>query len=67
MTDATYIQREAGASSCCDAAGRMVALAWNPLPLRTLVAVAVRRGEGTEAQVRERITDMVAGGYLLEL
>lgn len=67
MNDATMIQRAPGANACCDPAGRICAIAHQRLPLAQLVRVAVARGEGTEPQVRERITDMLAGGLLIEL
>lgn len=62
----TNIQRAPGASTCCDAAGRMCALAIKPVPLETLVQLAVQRGDGTEQQVRARIEDMLASGQLIE-
>lgn len=62
----TFIQRAPGASVCCDAAGRMCGLAIKPVPLEQLVRLAVERGDGTDAQVRERITDMLASGLLIE-
>jgi hypothetical protein len=51
---------------CCDAAGRMCALAVMPVPLEVLVRVAVERGDGNEAQVRARIEDMISSGLLIE-
>lgn len=70
MNDETHqdltIQRAPGAHTCCDPAGRLCALAARPVPLKTLVRVAVARGEGTEPQIRERIQDMLAGGLLIE-
>lgn len=60
------IQRAPGASMCCDAAGRMCALAVQPVPLDVLVALAVSRGDGNESQVRARIEDMCAAGLLIE-
>jgi hypothetical protein len=61
------IQRTPGASMCCDPAGRICALAVQPVALSTLVRVAVVRGEGSEPQIRERIADMLAAGLLIEL
>jgi hypothetical protein len=66
MDTTTTIQRAPGASMCCDAAGRMCSLAVKPVPLDTLVRLAVERGDGTEAQVRARIEDMLASGLLIE-
>lgn len=60
------IQRAPGASVCCDAAGRMCSLAILPIPLESLVRLAVDRGHGTPEQVRERIDDMLASGQLIE-
>jgi hypothetical protein len=60
------VQRAPGASMCCDAAGRMCALAVKPVPLDTLVRLAVARGDGSEPQVRSRIDDMIASGLLIE-
>ena len=65
-TNTTTVQRAPGASVCCDAAGRMCALAIKPVPLEALVQLAVRRGDGTEQQVRARIEDMLASGQLIE-
>jgi len=67
MNDATKLQRAPGAHACCDPAGRICAIAHAARPLGELVRIAVARGEGTEPQVRERITDMLAGGLLIEL
>lgn len=67
MNDATKIQRAPGAQACCDPAGRICAIAHQQLPLGHVVRIAVARGEGNENQVRERITDMLAGGLLIEL
>ena len=64
--DTTQVQRAPGASMCCDAAGRMCGLAVKPIPLETLVQLAVQRGDGTEQQVRERIDDMLSSGLLIE-
>ena len=65
MTTQT-VQRAPGASMCCDAAGRMCALAVKPVPLEALVRLAVERGDGSEVQVRERIEDMISSGLLIE-
>lgn len=62
----TKVQRAPGASMCCDAAGRMCSLAFNPVPLDALVRTAVARGDGTEEQVRARVEDMLASGLLIE-
>jgi hypothetical protein len=67
MNDSVKIQRAPGAHACCDPAGRICAIAHRALPLAQLVRIAVTRGEGTEPQVRQRITDMLAGGLLIEL
>lgn len=67
MSNATLIKRAPGAHACCDPAGRICAIAHGGLPLEHLVRIAVTRGEGTEQVVRERITDMLAGGLLIEL
>jgi hypothetical protein len=67
MNDQTLIQRAPGAHACCDPAGRICAIAHAARPMADLVRIAVARGEGTEPQVRERITDMLAGGLLIEL
>jgi hypothetical protein len=61
------IQKAPGASMCCDAAGRLCALAVRPLPLSLLVRRAVTCGEGTEQQIRTRIIDMLACGILIEI
>jgi len=60
------VQRAPGASMCCDAAGRMCGLAVKPIPLESLVALAVQRGDGNEQQVRARIEDMLSSGLLIE-
>jgi len=67
MNTDTRIQRAPGAHACCDPAGRICAIAHRALPLSQLVRIAVTRGEGTEPVVRERITDMLANGLLIEL
>jgi hypothetical protein len=67
MTDTTKIQRAPGAHACCDPAGRLCAIAHVPRSVGDLVRIAVARGEGTEPVIRERITDMLAGGLLIEL
>ena len=66
MNDTTRIQRAPGAHACCDPAGRLCAIAHVPRTVSELVRIAVARGEGTEPVIRERITDMVAGGLLIE-
>jgi hypothetical protein len=65
--DNPTVQRAPGAQVCCDPAGRLCALAVQPVPLSTLIRVAVARGEGTEPQLRARVDDMLAGGLLIEL
>jgi hypothetical protein len=67
MSEQQLVQRAPGASMCCDPAGRVCALAVRPLPLNDLVRIAVARGEGTEPVIRERVTDMIASGVLIEL
>lgn len=64
---APFIQRAPNASACCDAAGRMCALAWHPIDLERLVSVAVTRGEGTYNEIRDRVRDMLACGLLIEV
>jgi hypothetical protein len=65
MTTQT-VQRAPGASMCCDAAGRMCSLAVKPVSLEVLVRLAVERGDGSEAQVRQRIEDMLSSGLLID-
>lgn len=60
------IQRAPGASSCCDPAGRMCALAARPIEYAQLIGLAVTRGEGTFDEIRARVADMLAGGLLIE-
>lgn len=67
MNDATLIRRAPGAHACCDPAGRICAIAHQALPLLQVVRIAVTRGEGSEPVIRERITDMLASGLLIEL
>jgi hypothetical protein len=67
MNNGTKIKRAPGAHACCDPAGRICAIAHAGLPLEHLVRIAVTRGEGSEPQVRERITDMLASGLLIEM
>lgn len=67
MSDSQLVQRAPGTSACCDPAGRICGLAHRAVRVDLLVAIAVQRGEGTEAQVRARIADMLAGGMLIEL
>ena len=67
MNDTTKIKRAPGAHACCDPAGRICAIAHQGMPLAQLVRVAVARGEGSEPVIRERITDMLAGGLLIEM
>jgi hypothetical protein len=66
-TDDPTIQRTPGAQVCCDPAGRLCALAIEPVPLSALIRRAVVRGEGTESQLRARVDDMLASGLLIEL
>jgi len=67
MNTETLVRRAPGAHACCDPAGRICAIAHRALPLRDLVRIAVARGEGSEPVIRERITDMLAVGLLIEL
>lgn len=55
-----------GARCCCDAAGRLCAMARSMIVTRRLVMLAVAHGEGTPAQVEQRIVDMLAAGLLIE-
>jgi hypothetical protein len=64
--DEETLQRAPGASTCCDAAGRLCALAIKPVPRDVLIRTAVARGDGTLEQVRARVEDMVASGLLIE-
>lgn len=64
MTEARI---QATRTGCCDAAGRMLMLAQQPVPRSRLVFLALARGEGTREEIEGRITDMLAGGLLIEL
>ena len=64
--DSDTVQRAPGASTCCDAAGRMCALAIKPVPREVLIRTAVAQGGGTYEQVRARVDDMLASGLLIE-
>lgn len=65
-TDTDTVQRAPGASTCCDAAGRMCALAVKPVPREALIRAAVARGDGTYEQMRARVEDLLASGLLIE-
>jgi len=67
MNDNVKIKRAPGAHACCDPAGRICAIAHEPLTVGRCVQIAVARGEGTDATIRARIEDMLAGGLLIEL
>jgi len=67
MNDNAKIQRAPGAHACCDPAGRICAIAHQPLTVGRCVQIAVARGEGTDETIRARIEDMLAGGLLIEL
>ena len=64
---ATRVQAAPGAQGCCDGVGVLVQLARAPLTLERLVALAVARGDGSHAAIRERVRDMIADGLLIEL
>jgi len=64
--DNAKIKRAPGANACCDPAGRICAIAHQPLTIGRCVQIAVARGEGTDAQIRTRIEDMLASGLLIE-
>lgn len=64
--DDDKVQRAPGAPMCCDAAGRMCALAVKPVPRAVLIRAAVARGDGTEEQMRARVEDLLASGLLIE-
>lgn len=64
---ATRVQAAPGATGCCDGIGVLVQIARMPLTLERLIALAVARGEGSHAHIRERVRDMIAGGLLIEL
>jgi DNA-binding TFAR19-related protein (PDSD5 family) len=61
------IQAAPGLHGCCDAAGRMIMLAYHPIARERLVALAVARGEGTREQIEQRVLEMLAAGMLIEL
>lgn len=61
------IQAAPGLRGCCDEAGRMIALCYQPLPLERVIALAQARGEGTRAELEARVRDMVACGMLIEI
>ena len=61
------IQTRPGLHGCCDAAGRMLVLAYQPIARERLIALAVARGEGARAEIEQRIADMVGAGMLIEL
>lgn len=63
----TRLQAAPGVQGCCDGIGVLVQLARAPLTLERLIALAVARGEGSHAEIRERVCDMIAGGLLIEL
>ena len=66
LDDHVKLKAAPGASRCCDAAGRMCALAVRPIPVATLIARARANGEGTREQIEARIVDMYACGLLID-
>lgn len=61
------IQSAPGLHGCCDAAGRMVMLAYQPRTRDHLIALALARAEGTREEIEARIEDMLAAGMLIEI
>lgn len=56
-----------GIFGCCDAAGRLVMLAYQPRARADLIALAVARGEGTRDEIEARVQDLIAAGQLIEV
>ena len=61
------IQAAPGAPRCCDAAGRMALLCWQPVALERLHLLAMRAAKGTREEIAARVRDMIACGMLIEL
>lgn len=61
------IRSAPGVHGCCDAAGRMVMLAYQPRTREELIALALARGEGDRRELDQRVNDMLAAGLLIEL
>jgi tRNA A37 N6-isopentenylltransferase MiaA len=64
---AARIQAAPGLHGCCDAAGRLVLLAYQPTTRAHLVALAIARGEGSREEIEQRVHDMLAAGMLIEI
>jgi len=61
------IQSAPGVRGCCDAAGRMIVMAYTPRTREQLIAMALAHGEGTREQIATRLEDMLAVGLLIEI
>lgn len=60
------IRSALGERGCCNAAGRLIMLAYQPRARGELIALAVARGEGTREEVEARVEDLLAAGLLIE-
>lgn len=67
LEDGMRVQIAPGQRGCCDAAGRLMMMAVAPIRIDALVMRAQGLGEGTRAQIRERICDLLAGGLLIDV
>lgn len=63
----TRIRSAPGERGCCDAAGRMVVMAYQPRTREQLIALAVAHNEGTREQIAARVDDLLASGRLIEV
>jgi len=61
-----HIRTAPGLHGCCDAAGRLLTMAQARLPTQQLIAWALAFGDGTRAEIEQRIIDMLAAGMLIE-
>lgn len=61
------IKSAPGVRGCCDAAGRMIMLAYQPRTRAQLVALAVAHGEGSRETIEARVEDLLAAGSLIEV
>lgn len=53
--------------ACCSDCGRTAALFRRPTSLEFAVLAGIEKRLGTEKVLRQRIRDMLAGGFLLEV
>ena len=66
MSGARMIRTAPGTHRCCDHAGRLAALAQRPIEVGALIALALRHGEGSRAEIAQRVEDMLACGLLID-